>query len=218
MQRTPEPELMDEAEQARAYAEADFGETDDLWVALFLERFGPARGEVVDLGCGPGNLTFRLAAACPEARVTGVDGAAAMLALAEARRRSGVPGAERVRFTHALLPAPELPAGAFDAVTSNSLLHHLHDPGVLWREIRRLARPGAAVLVADLRRPATPDEADRLTAIYAGDAPEVLRRDFHASLHAAFEPGEIRAQLSEAGLDLEIALPTDRHVVIRGRL
>ena len=34
MDRTPEPELMDDEEQAKAYAEADFSEANSLFVAL----------------------------------------------------------------------------------------------------------------------------------------------------------------------------------------
>ena len=39
MERTPEPELMKEPEQARAYAEADFIESNTLFVDLFRSRF-----------------------------------------------------------------------------------------------------------------------------------------------------------------------------------
>ncbi|HQR49986.1 MAG TPA: hypothetical protein PL152_11655, partial [Steroidobacteraceae bacterium] len=62
MQRIPEPELMDEFEQARAYAEADFSEPNQRFVQLFEAEF-PAltSGCVVDLGCGPGDIAVRLA-------------------------------------------------------------------------------------------------------------------------------------------------------------
>ena len=51
------------------------------------------------------------------------------------------------------------------------------------------------------------------------NAPAVLREDFRASLFAAFEDGEIEAQLAEAGLQhLRIEHPTDRHVHVWGPL
>ena len=65
MERIPEPELMDEAEQARAYAEADFSGPHDMFVQLFREAFpdtAPA-GAVLDLGCGPADVTRRFASA-----------------------------------------------------------------------------------------------------------------------------------------------------------
>jgi trans-aconitate methyltransferase len=42
---------------------------------------------IADLGCGPGNITFRLAEHCPDASILGIDGAAAMLAIAEQRNQ-----------------------------------------------------------------------------------------------------------------------------------
>ncbi len=54
MERVPEPELMDEAEQARAYSEADFAEPHEAFVDAFAERHPRGPGPLtVDLGCGP---------------------------------------------------------------------------------------------------------------------------------------------------------------------
>ena len=63
MQRVAEPELMLEDEQARVYAAADFDEPNALCMALLQERLPglPAVGGAADLGCGPGEITLRLA-------------------------------------------------------------------------------------------------------------------------------------------------------------
>jgi len=46
----------------------------------------------------------------------------------------------------------------------------------------------------------------------------VLKEDFYNSLLAAFEPGEIEAQLREAGLGaLQIEQVSDRHLAVWGR-
>ena len=50
MERIPEPELMDGAEQALAYAQADFEEPNSRFVATFVERFGEPE-EVADAVC-----------------------------------------------------------------------------------------------------------------------------------------------------------------------
>ena len=61
--------------------------------------------------------------------------------------------------------------------------------------------------------------AQALVDRYAAGAPAVLRADFLASLHAAFEPGEVEAQLVAAGLDhFEVRVTSDRHLVVRGQL
>ena len=166
MQRIPEPELMTGLEQARAYAEADFNDSDQAFLARVRQLFPEGLGErLVDLGCGPGNISFRLAFSYPAAAVFALDGSAPMLALAREQLQLQVQQwpqlAERLRFVQAVLPDPALPGGA-SALLSNSLLHHLHDPGVLWRSLRQLAAPGAAVYVKDLRRPACLAGADAL--------------------------------------------------------
>lgn len=221
MKRRLEPELMEGAEQALAYAEADFSEANSLFLELLgrLEP-GPLHGaRALDLGCGPADIVIRFLRAYPHARCDALDGAAAMLAHARATlaQRPGI--AQRCTLIHDRLPSARLPAGHYDLILSNSLLHHLHDPRVLWRTVRESARPGGLVLVMDLMRPASAAWAEALVATYADDAPDVLRNDFRNSLFAAFEPGEVAAQLAEAGLSrLEVSVVSDRHLAVSGRL
>ncbi len=220
MQRILEPELMDEFEQARAYAEADFSEPNENFVALFATEF-PAMGagDVLDLGCGPGDIAIRLARRHPKLQVHGLDGSRPMLDFGEARLRAEPALASRVRFVHGILPGAVLPRSRYDAVVSNSLLHHLHDPLVLWQAVRAVAAPGAAVLVMDLYRPASTAAAQEIVETYAGTEPEVLKRDFFNSLCAAFEPAEVREQLAACGLGaLDVRVVSDRHQIAVGRL
>ena len=220
MQRRPEPELMDSEAQTLAYAEADFNESNSLFTEWFLARFSelPANGRMADLGCGPGDITIRLALALPGWTVTGLDAGPNMLS--HARRRLAAAGlARRVDFQLAYLPDPSLPAGAWDAVVSNSLLHHLPNPRVLWESVARLGAAGAAVQVMDLMRPSNPQEAQQLVDSYAADAPDILREDFYNSLLAAYRPEEVSEQLAQAGLDhLTIEAASDRHWIVSGTL
>lgn len=219
MQRVPEPELMDDEAQAHAYAEADFSEPNRHFAALFAEHVGPAfAGRLCDLGCGPAEIPLLLAEAHPEAQVIAVDGSAEMLAAGQARYAQR-PAWGRVQLVEALMPVTALPGGPFDAVISNSLLHHLHQPEALWASVRALGRPGTTVLVMDLFRPPTPEAAQAIVDRYADGAPEVLRVDFYNSLLAAFEPDEVRAQLAAAGLGgLVVSTISDRHLLVTGRL
>lgn len=245
MERIPEPELMDDPMQALAYAEADFARTDQAftdrilallaaeepaWLALAAPDapgMPPANRRILDLGCGPGNISFRLAVALPGAAVLGVDGAAAMLDLAEGQRQAEPRRWPRLRFARACLPLPanglqDQPAAfapPFALIVSNSLLHHLHDPSVLWEAVRQWAAPGALVAVRDLRRPTSPEELQALVERHAATAPAVLRRDYAASLAAAFRPKEVEAQLAVAGLgSLRVEPLDDRYLEISGRL
>jgi SAM-dependent methyltransferase len=220
--RIPEPELMDEATQAQAYANADFAAPHERCVDLFAASWprarGPVAGLALDVGCGPADVVVRAARRFPGLVVDGVDGAEAMLALGRARvAAEGL--ANRVRLYRAFLPDDPLPRTGYDVVTSNSILHHLHDPQVLWRTLWRGAAPGAHVFIMDLMRPTTLASAADLVDRYAGAEPAILRRDFHASLLAAFTPDEVRAQLRAAGLGgLRVDVVSDRHLIVTGTM
>ncbi len=218
MLRVPEPELMDSPEQARAYAQADFAEAHQQLVTAYRRHFpSAAPRRALDLGCGPADVTLRFARAFPAACVDGVDAGLNMLALG--RRAVAASGqAHRVRLLHGYLPGAELPLATYDTVISNSLLHHLADPGVLWQAVRRHGAPGARVAVMDLVRPPDEEQWHDLVQRYAADAPPVLRADFGNSLRAAYRPDEVRRQLREAGLQLALELLSDRHLLVWGRL
>ncbi len=221
MKRIPEQELMNEPEQARAYAGADFEQPHTMFIGLFQETFPvvAARAQVLDLGCGPGDITFRFARAWPQCHVHAVDGSDAMLLLAEKAlgREPSLQG--RVHFLKGMLPELELPCPQYDIIISNSLLHHLPYPAVLWQTVKAFAAPDAMIFIMDLKRPASIAEAARLRDTYAQGEPEVLRSDFYNSLLAAFAVNEIQAQLNEEGLaGFTIRVVSDRHAVISGRM
>src|SRR5262249_61138118 len=84
MDRVLEPELMDDPEQAKAYAAADFSQENQGFVDRFREYFPDFKeGHVIYVGCGPGDIPIRLAPALPTCRITGIDASAPMGPLAE---------------------------------------------------------------------------------------------------------------------------------------
>jgi cyclopropane fatty-acyl-phospholipid synthase-like methyltransferase len=211
---------MDSEAQTLAYAQADFAESNQLFVDSFLAAFSelPAAGSLADLGCGPADICIRLAGHLPGWRICGLDAGENMLKrAAEAVTRAGL--SERISLRHSHLPDAAAGASCFDAIASNSLLHHLPDPQTLWQSALQLARPGAPVMVMDLVRPDSERQALALVEAYAADAPGILREDFYHSLLAAYTVDEIARQLQQAGLDyLEVSLPSDRHWLAQGRL
>lgn len=220
MKRIPEPEeLMDEADQALAYAKADFSAANELFMDLFRalqpESFG---GTAIDLGCGPADIPIRFAHAYPDCKLDAVDGAQVMLDLAAIAIGENQL-TQRISLHCKYLPALDLPRAHYDAVLSNSLLHHLNDPADLWRSLAHSARPGANILVMDLLRPQDEDTVDQLLEIYAEDAPEVLRTDFRNSLFAAYTLEEVSRQLADVGLDhLAVKQVSDRHLAVSGNI
>lgn len=103
--------------------------------------------DVLDAGCGSGPLSAWLAG--QGGRVAGIDASPRMIELARAR---ALPGAS---FAVADLGAP-LPFrdGAFDVVVASLVLHYLHDWVAPLRELRRVLRPGGA-LVCSTHHPAS---------------------------------------------------------------
>lgn len=207
---------MEDPAQARAYAAADFATVNQSFVDGFLKAFpGLESGRIADLGCGPADIPIRLARARPGLAIVAVDGSAAMLDLA-ARVLGGSAVAAPVSIVRAHVPPLPFRAGAFDAVISNSLLHHLPDPAPFWSEILRIARPGAALYVMDLARPESPERARHLVETYSRNEPAILKRDFCNSLHAAFTIDEVRSHLPTPLAHLDCRMASDRHWLLHG--
>ena len=219
MERVLEPELMDDPEQALAYAKADFQEENQGFVDRFCEYFPDFKsGEgvhIVDLGCGPADIPIRLARALPHCRITAVDASPPMIRLAEeAVKAAGL--SDRITLLCQRVQALELREPA-DAVISNSLLHHLPNPLRFWFLLRKLVN--GPVLVMDLLRPETPEAAQAIVDCYAAAESPILRRDFYNSLRAAFTEDEVAAQLAEMNLTrLLVDVPDDRHWIVGGRV
>jgi SAM-dependent methyltransferase len=101
-----------------------------------LRRRGPARGLVIDLGCGSGILSEQVAAAGYE--VLGIDVSPAMLELARGRVPNG-------RFVVGSLFTAELPPCVAVAAVGEAL-NYLFDAGNTRRALERLFRRVAAAL------------------------------------------------------------------------
>lgn len=208
---------MTDEQQALAYSKADFSTSNQWYVDHLLADYGNQLGSVLDIGCGPGDVMLRLAAARPSARITAIDGSSAMIELArKAVRSAGLQ--QRVTLLQGYVPGLPLEERSFDAVLSKDLLHHLPDPTVLWSEARRVGRSGAAIYVMDLMRPESPQAVHNIVEAVARDELPILKADFYASLCAAFTLDEVKAQLKQSGLPLEADQVSDRHMVIKGVL
>ena len=216
MERTPEPELMLDADQVEAYASADFEVPHQRFIDLLCEHLPglPPRGAALDIGCGPGDITLRFARAFPSWTVHGLDGSPPML---ERARQAAASLADRVEFHTCHLPNGDAPRQSYDLIFSNSLLHHLADPLVLWRSVQRWSHAQTRVFVMDLMRPGSVAEARHLVDQYSAGDPEVLRRDFFNSLLASYRVDELQAQLDESSLSrLRLKVVSDRHWLVAG--
>ena len=210
---------MDDPVQAAAYAAADFAGPHDMFVEKFREIFSGVDvcGKVLDLGCGPADISIRFAKAYPECLIDGVDGAKAMLqeGVQQLRKENLV---DRIHLIQGLIPDIEMPETQYNVIISNSLLHHLHDPAGLWQCIKNYSHGCTIIYVMDLMRPHSVHKAKELVNTYSGAEPQVLKQDFYNSLCAAFTPEEVQGQLNRAGLSqLAVTVISDRHLLVYGQ-
>jgi ubiquinone/menaquinone biosynthesis C-methylase UbiE len=217
MERILEPEVMDDEEQAIAYARADFSSSNQAFVDGLLEEYSSRLRVVLDIGCGPADVPIRLARAKPSIHIIAVDASDAMVRLAgKAVRAAGLD--EQIRVMRGRVPGLPFGEADFDTILSKDLLHHLADPMVFWEELKRLAGYGTAVYIMDLFRPETKEDARSIVEFVSGAEPEILKRDFYSSLLAALTPAEVEDQLRRAGLALAVDVVSHRHLRVRGLL
>jgi tRNA (cmo5U34)-methyltransferase len=119
--------------------------------ALELAEPGPVRS-VLDLGTGTGALAAMVAEAHPEAKLTLLDGAPAMVSKAEENLGPRAVAAVVQDFSD------PLPAGPFDAIVSSLAIHHLDDAGKasLYARSHAALRSGGAFVNAEQVLGATP--------------------------------------------------------------
>ncbi len=213
LNRIPEPELMDDPLEAEVYSITDFSDVNQKFVEAFCENL-PACDKLLmlDLGCGPGDITYRMHLCCEQHKIIGIDGSPSMLRFAQKQSSCRM-------LTWFLADAKMLPFcnRSVDVIFGNSLLHHLLDPKPLWKEMQRVLKPGGFIFLRDLFRPETEEKAKKIVELYAGNASDLLKQEYYRSLLSAFTPEEIQEQLVECGLEnLTIKCITDRHVDIFG--
>ena len=217
MRRTPEPEIMGEDAEAKVYELADFSEVNQAFAERVVGLAPHPYGVLVDLGCGPGDILVRILGLTRTFMSLGLDGSKTMLDLAREKIRAGALE-NSIHLIQSDAKSLNFPADCFDVVISNSLVHHLPDPLPFWKEVHRVCRPGGIILVQDLSRPDTPEEARRIVERESGSEPQLLKDLFFYSLLASFTPDEVEEHLAAAGLTgVTVRMSSDRHWEVAGK-
>ena len=121
------------------------------WKRRVVELASPKPGDrALDLCCGTGDIAFALAARGAE--VTGLDFSEPMLAVARSRTQNSKLKTQNFIQGDALnIPFPD---ASFDIVTIGYGLRNLADCEAGLREMRRVAKPGARLVVLEFGKPA----------------------------------------------------------------
>ena len=210
LQRQLEPEVMDTTEDARDYNAMDHAAVNQVFVTDFLAT-GFERGDVLDLGTGTALIPIELCRRNPNCRVMAIDLAVAMLDLA--RLNIEVAGlSQRIQLAQVDAKKMSFRDQMFDAVVSNSILHHLPRANSCLAEAVRVTKTGGRLFFRDLLRPQSEGRLQELVQAYAGKENQHAQQLFADSLRAAFTLDEVVAMIAPLGFALDrVQATSDRH-------
>lgn len=220
--RRLEPEVMDTAEDACDYDRMDHSTVNRAFVddllslcrtAGFDERLRDLDRplSLLDVGTGTALIPIELCSRDVTCRVAAVDLATEMLKLAEQNvARHELDG----RISLQRIDAKRMPYSrdSFEAVISNSIVHHIPEPSAVFAEMLRVLRPHGILFVRDLLRPETDAQLEMLVATYAGQENAHSQQLFRDSLHAALTLAEVQDLVGPHGIPASAVTQTsDRH-------
>ncbi len=115
---------------------------------LIIERLGeiPPGSTILDIACGTGILTFRLAGLVPEGKVAGVDFSPEMIKQARAKLPGGESNATFIEGNAEDLPFPD---NSFDYVTCSFSFHHFPNHEKAVQEMHRVLKNGGQAYLID---------------------------------------------------------------------
>lgn len=132
-----------------------FGQ-DQHWRRLVVQACGlPARGCLLDVATGTGDIALEALHQQPEVTVIGTDFTHEMMLVGQAKDTQ-----KRLPFVEADAMRLPFPNDSFDAACSGFLMRNVTDVAATFAEQKRVVRPGGRVVCLEITRPATPIWSD----------------------------------------------------------
>ena len=212
MKRVPEPDLMEQKEQAYAYANADFSDSNRLFLEKLFEFCSITdETKILDVGCGDGEIPIEIHKKT-KSKITALDGSSAMLD--EFSKKMSANNIDDIKIIQGRYEDTHLSEKSFDILISNSVLHHVKSPKKFWEKSFNLVRQQGQIVLMDLFRPSSEHELLTILDKYGGNNP-VLLNDFENSLRAAYTPYEVEGQLSSfPSISSSVKAISDRHFFV----
>ena len=231
MERIPEPELMEQKEQVIFYDKADFSEGEDNLIKqinYYLLKKNISLSEkdlIVDLGCGPGNISEKLSIKWPNTEVVGVDGSKEMIIKAESNKKmhSNREIVKNLRYICADIKNIELKTISskkeISLLVSNSLIHHITYLDDFFKTIIKLSSHQTLNFHKDLKRPLDEKVALDLKKKCSEKYNNILTNDYYASLRASYNYKELKDFTLKNNLfALEVFEDGDQYLIVYGKV
>ena len=231
MKRIPEPELMGKKEQVISYDKADFSEGEVNLINQinhYLLKKDISLNEkdlIVDLGCGPGNISEKLAIKWPNTKVIGIDGSEEMILRADYNKRISANKKKLKNLSYICSDIKDIKSTELllkkeiRLLVSNSLIHHITHLEDFFNTIRSLSSNITVNFHKDLKRPLDEKSALELKALCSKKYNEILTNDYYASLRASYTFKELKKFTLENDLSsLDVFEEGDNYLIVYGNV
>ena len=227
MDRRAEPELMNTKNQVDSYCEADFSKGEIKFVRLiknYLKNnniYLTSSDLIVDLGCGPGNISEKLSKEWPNTTVIGIDGSKEMIHKAKIRRNLQEKPLSNLNYLCKDIKNIKLvdisDKKHINLLVSNSLIHHITHIDEFFECILSLSSENTLNFHKDLIRPINEKYALELKAECASKYNETLTNDYYASLQASYRADELRNLILDKKLvHLDVLEEDNKYLILYG--
>ena len=231
MERIPEPELMNKKEQVISYDKADFSEGEVNLINQinhYLLKKDISLNEkdlIVDLGCGPGNISEKLAIKWPNTKVIGIDGSEEMILRANYNKGISANKKKLKNLSYICSDIKDIKSTELllkkeiRLLVSNSLIHHITHLEDFFNTIRNLSSNNTVNFHKDLKRPLDEKSALELKAQCSTKYNEILTNDYYASLRASYTFKELKNFTLENDLSsLDVFEEGDNYLIVYGNV
>ena len=231
MERVPEPELMEEKEQVISYDQDDLSEGEVNLINQinhYLLRKNISLNEkdlIVDLGCGPGNISEKLAIKWPNTEVVGIDGSKEMILRADHNKEISTRKKNLENLRYLCSDIKDINSTNFlfnkeiSLLVSNSLIHHITHLEDFFNTIRSFSGNKTINFHKDLKRPLDEKSAQELKLQCSTKYNEILTNDYYASLRASYTFKELKNFTLENDLSsLEVFEDGDKYLIVYGNV
>ena len=227
MDRRAEPELMNTKDQVDSYSEADFSKGEIKFIR-FIKNYLKKNNIhlthndlIVDLGCGPGNISEKLSQEWPKTSVLGIDGSKEMIHKAKFRKNLREKPLNNLNYLCEDIKNIKLvdisDKKHINLLVSNSLIHHITNINQFFECILSLSSENTLNFHKDLIRPINEKYALQLKAECASKYNETLTNDYYASLQASYRADELKKLILDKNLvHLDVLEEENKYLILYG--